>query len=108
MHWLLDRILLETGSRIEGKSRTEGTKPAAAGSMAEAAPASQAEAMAPWAKVEALDSVWFRLPSGNKDGGDLTYPIPLEDMRYQLHVYRRTGSATGDGETGERRVDADS
>ncbi|KAK3903093.1 hypothetical protein C8A05DRAFT_33173 [Staphylotrichum tortipilum] len=36
-----------------------------------------------WVKVESQDSVWFRLASGGLD-----YPIPLEDMRYQMHLYR--------------------
>lgn len=35
-----------------------------------------------WTKLESLDSVWFRLPEA------LDYPIPLEDMRYQMHLYR--------------------
>ncbi|KAJ9156649.1 25S rRNA (Uridine(2843)-N(3))-methyltransferase [Pleurostoma richardsiae] len=37
-----------------------------------------------WAKVESDDSVWFRLPDA------LRYPIPLENMRYQMHLYRAT------------------
>ena len=36
-----------------------------------------------WEKVYAQDSKWFRLPKG------LKYPIALEDMRYQVHLYRR-------------------
>lgn len=35
-----------------------------------------------WRKLESADSVWFRL------AGTLDYPIPLEDMRYQMHLYR--------------------
>lgn len=38
-----------------------------------------------WEKVESSDSVWFRL------GQELRYPIQLEDMRYQIHLYRRGG-----------------
>lgn len=41
---------------------------------------------AEWEKVESADSVWFRL------GQELRYPIPLEDMRYQMHLYRRCGA----------------
>lgn len=37
-----------------------------------------------WAKLESHESLWFRLPLG------LRYPIPLENMRYQLHLYRVT------------------
>ncbi|KUI74055.1 25S rRNA (uridine(2843)-N(3))-methyltransferase [Cytospora mali] len=38
-----------------------------------------------WEMVESQDSVWFRLSQG------LEYPIPLEDMRYQMHLYRASG-----------------
>ena len=36
-----------------------------------------------WEKLESQDSEWFRLPS------ELRYPVELEDMRYQMHLYRR-------------------
>ncbi|KAG6995444.1 25S rRNA (uridine(2843)-N(3))-methyltransferase [Physcia stellaris] len=36
-----------------------------------------------WEKLEENNSKWFRLP-------DLNYPIDLENMRYQMHLYRRT------------------
>lgn len=62
MHWLLDHTLLES---------------AAIGSSKNASAEHQ------WEKVESQDSEWFRLPSG------LRYPIELEDMRYQMHLYRR-------------------
>ena len=35
-----------------------------------------------WEKLESDDSIWFRLPEG------LSYPIALENMRYQMHLYR--------------------
>ncbi|KAH9906630.1 hypothetical protein F4778DRAFT_588298 [Xylariomycetidae sp. FL2044] len=35
-----------------------------------------------WEKLESHDSVWFRLADG------LRYPIELENMRYQMHLYR--------------------
>ncbi|MBE3046127.1 hypothetical protein IMZ48_27035 [Candidatus Bathyarchaeota archaeon] len=35
-----------------------------------------------WERVETCDSVWFRLAES------LRYPIALENMRYQLHLYR--------------------
>lgn len=38
-----------------------------------------------WEKIESEESVWFRLSQG------LEYPIPLEDMRYQMHLYRASG-----------------
>jgi 25S rRNA (uracil2843-N3)-methyltransferase len=59
MKWLLDHTLLDTE-----KSRGEETAPS-------------------WQKVVSEDSQWFRLPE------DLRYPISLENMRYQIHLYRR-------------------
>lgn len=35
-----------------------------------------------WERLESDESIWFRLPEG------LSYPIPLENMRYQRHLYR--------------------
>lgn len=37
-----------------------------------------------WEKLISNDSEWFRLPTG------LRYPLELENMRYQIHLYRRT------------------
>ena len=62
MQWLLDHTLLES---------------AAIGSSKNASRERQ------WGKLESKDSEWFRLPS------ELRYPIELEDMRYQMHLYRR-------------------
>lgn len=69
MGWLVDRILL--GGEGEGRPR--------------------------WEKVEERGSEWFRLPEGGggKAGGGLEYPIPLENMRYQLHLYRAVGEGGG-------------
>lgn len=58
MQWLLDKILLGTTT------------------------AKDADEDAEWEKVASADSVWFRL------GQELKYPIQLEDMRYQMHLYR--------------------
>ena len=62
MQWLLDRTLLDSaaGTAVQGK-----------------------EKVARWKKVEGIESRWFRLAKG------LMYPIDLEDMRYQLHLYRK-------------------
>ncbi|KAF2438343.1 hypothetical protein P171DRAFT_372009 [Karstenula rhodostoma CBS 690.94] len=38
-----------------------------------------------WEKVVEDEAKWFRLPGG------LRYPVELENMRYQLHLYRRCG-----------------
>ncbi|KAJ4306280.1 hypothetical protein N0V88_001079 [Collariella sp. IMI 366227] len=60
MIWLLDRVLLSTQNEPVNGRR--------------------------WKKVESQDSVWFRLAGG--EGGQLQYPIQLENMRYQMHLYR--------------------
>ncbi|OIW28529.1 hypothetical protein CONLIGDRAFT_381283 [Coniochaeta ligniaria NRRL 30616] len=52
MQWLMDKVL--SGDR-DGRS---------------------------WAKLEAEESVWFRLKQ------DMDYPIQLENMRHQVHVHR--------------------
>lgn len=36
-----------------------------------------------WEKLRDEESCWFRLPDG------LKYPLELENMRYQVHLYRR-------------------
>ncbi|KAK4154590.1 hypothetical protein C8A00DRAFT_42658 [Chaetomidium leptoderma] len=74
MQWLLDRILL---GGIDG-GRRQGRR---------------------WVKVESRDSVWFRLAGGaGGAGGVLEYPIGLENMRYQMHLYRVEGDAGDDGD----------
>lgn len=43
----------------------------------------ETEADAPrWTRLQTHDSLWFRLSD------QLSYPIPLENMRYQLHLYK--------------------
>lgn len=42
---------------------------------------------AAWIKLEDEDSLWFRIDA--KDREKLQYPLELENMRYQLHLYRR-------------------
>jgi 25S rRNA (uracil2843-N3)-methyltransferase len=59
MLWLLNHTLLET-QKSGGK-----------------------ETIANWTKVVSDESQWFRLHES------LRYPINLENMRYQLHLYRR-------------------
>ena len=62
MQWLLDHTLLESASIGSSKNASGEHQ---------------------WEKLESQDSEWFRLPS------ELRYPIELEDMRYQMHLYRR-------------------
>ncbi|KAJ4356817.1 uncharacterized protein N0V89_004854 [Didymosphaeria variabile] len=46
---------------------------------------SKAQDSPKWEKIKEEESKWFRLPD------TLRYPIELENMRYQLHLYRRCG-----------------
>ncbi|KAL9118684.1 MAG: hypothetical protein Q9187_004770 [Circinaria calcarea] len=62
MQWLLDHTLMDASKIGDGKDASQGNQ---------------------WEKVVSEDSKWFRLPQG------LKYPLDLEDMRYQLHLYRR-------------------
>lgn len=59
MQWLLDHTLLE----IAGQN---GSK---------------------WEKIENEESLWFRIDQGDRER--LKYPVELENMRYQLHLYRK-------------------
>ncbi|KAK1580390.1 uncharacterized protein LY79DRAFT_520874 [Colletotrichum navitas] len=58
MQWLIDHTLV---TKPEKEGVVEGCR---------------------WEKLESHDSVWFRLADS------LHYPIPLENMRYQMHLYR--------------------
>lgn len=60
MQWLLDHTLLNA-ARIERIKNAHQ-----------------------WEKLYSSDSTWFRHTP------DLIYPIALEDMRYQVHLYRRS------------------
>lgn len=60
MQWLLDHTLLDA-AKIESIENSHQ-----------------------WEKLYSSDSTWFRHSPG------LTYPIALEDMRYQVHLYRRS------------------
>ncbi|EUC44720.1 hypothetical protein COCMIDRAFT_97381 [Bipolaris oryzae ATCC 44560] len=63
MQWLLDHTLLDQAS----SNKNERGK----------------EEIASWEKVKEDDSRWFRLDDR------LRYPIELENMRMQMHLYRR-------------------
>lgn len=62
MQWLLDHTLLESAA-ISTSENTSVERQ--------------------WKKLESKESEWFRLSK------ELRYPVNLEDMRYQLHLYRR-------------------
>lgn len=61
MQWLLDHTLLEASAIGSSTNTTESGQ---------------------WEKLVSDESRWFRLPKG------LEYPVALENMRYQAHLYR--------------------
>jgi 25S rRNA (uracil2843-N3)-methyltransferase len=62
MQWLLDYMIVDEGRRK----------------------AQSLDASVPrWEKVKESDGVWFRVPI------ELKYGLELEDMRYQIHVYKQ-------------------
>ncbi|KAK4171569.1 hypothetical protein QBC36DRAFT_305177 [Triangularia setosa] len=63
MAWLLDKILSSVCPDTKPSEKTEGR--------------------IKWKKLESHESIWFRLPEG-----ELEYPIALENMRYQMHLYK--------------------
>jgi 25S rRNA (uracil2843-N3)-methyltransferase len=65
MKFLLDHTLLDTEkTKAEGDDRRR-------------------ESPASWVKLVSEDAKWFRIPE------ELRYSIPMENMRYQIHLYRR-------------------
>ena len=62
MQWLLNHTLIES-QKAKSTSNEKGSPS--------------------WVKEVSEDSKWFRMPES------LRYPIPLENMRYQIHLYRR-------------------
>lgn len=79
MQWLLDYTLLGSGT-----STNQSTNDDENGARQD-----EGGAAAKWEKLVGEESKWFRLPQG------LRYPIELENMRYQIHLYRRMGEGDG-------------
>ncbi|KAM3418750.1 hypothetical protein BST61_g4724 [Cercospora zeina] len=65
MQWLLDHTLLRTQQKR-----------------------GEEEIPAKWEKLVSDESRWFRLPQG------LEYRLELENMRYQIHLYRRSNEGS--------------
>lgn len=78
MQWLLDHTLLSSPSNHSRQKTEDNNVAQEGGDVGEAEPR--------WEKIESNDSVWFRVAEG------LRYPIPLENMRYQMHLYRACGN----------------
>lgn len=90
MQWLLDHTLLRQERRRDRGKRDvkgeeegegEGRKKEEREEEEEKKETDEPTPMI-WEKLESADSVWFRLAEG------LRYPIQLENMRYQMHLYR--------------------
>lgn len=65
MSWLIDHTLLEAEDSKQGPKGGKN------------------ESSASWVKIVSEEAKWFRIPE------ELRYPIPLENMRYQMHLYKR-------------------
>jgi len=85
MQWLADRTLLSSATEIGFSHPIGGLKDdESTGQKKERRNGDgRAKDTVKWEKVREESSIWFRLPEG------LTYPVELENMRYQLHLYRR-------------------
>ncbi|GAW16264.1 hypothetical protein ANO14919_056870 [Xylariales sp. No.14919] len=70
MQWLLDHTLVPPAPNPRQNKPGEGA----------------AKPEPKWERLESHDSVWFRVAEG------LRYPIALENMRYQMHLYRASRS----------------
>ncbi|KAL0936197.1 uncharacterized protein CTRU02_208412 [Colletotrichum truncatum] len=68
MSWLMDYTLMPRPKKKATDSIREG---------------GEEESTPAWEKVISEDSVWYRLQQ------DLEYPVSLENMRFQVHVFKR-------------------
>lgn len=89
MQWLLDRTLLKSATEVgfshpidgPGDDESVGTK------RERKATEGREKDIVKWKKLREEDSRWFRLPDR------LRYPLDLENMRYQLHLYQRIATS---------------
>ncbi|KAI1149386.1 hypothetical protein F4825DRAFT_430505 [Nemania diffusa] len=98
MQWLLEHtLLLEAPARRKASREDSNNNTTKNGKLEDRGPGSGAQQQktswekTSWEKVESHDSVWFRVAEG------LRYPIPLENMRYQMHLYRARRADEGPG-----------
>ena len=87
MSWLLDHTLLETAPRLLSHTfQVDDNSGEVSTTSVEDDKQYSGHFKDPpavWEKVVSDESRWFRLPTG------LRYPLELENMRYQIHLYRR-------------------
>lgn len=75
MQWLLDHTLLKSATEVNFSHPIDESF---AGK----------KHILKWEKLRGEESRWFRIPDG------LKYPLELENMRYQVHLYRRIARST--------------
>ncbi|KAK8021428.1 hypothetical protein PG990_006566 [Apiospora arundinis] len=68
MQWLMDHTLLTVDKKLPASSSTSPR--------------------CRWEKLESHDSIWFRMAA------ELRYPFQLENMRYQMHLYKAVITTT--------------
>jgi len=76
MKWLLDHVMI---GKQKKKKAVEGEEEEVVAVVEEEGE----KEIAAWEKVVEDDSRWWRI------GESLKYPIALENMRYQIHLYKR-------------------
>lgn len=85
MSWLVDHTLLRAGED-RARRKPEGEEEEAKTKDEKDKTEVKSEGCK-WEKVQENESVWFRLSD------ELKFPIQLENMRYQLHLYRAISAA---------------
>ncbi|KAI9725609.1 MAG: hypothetical protein M1828_002894 [Chrysothrix sp. TS-e1954] len=80
MAWLLEHALLHKATEAEVEIERE----AANRDSTASAQSTRCRTVEPvWQELRSSASVWWRQPQG------LKYPVQIENMRYQLHLYRK-------------------
>ncbi|KAI1273489.1 hypothetical protein F5Y07DRAFT_376617 [Xylaria sp. FL0933] len=92
--WLLDHTLIPPPSNPR-RQKSGGNADEDDGGDDDGAGNGVRSSSVKWEKLESHDSVWFRVAEG------LRYPIPLENMRYQMHLYRASISRGTEKREGE-------
>lgn len=86
MSWLVDHTLLRIGEKTRRQKTGDEENEGATGPAAQEKAGEDVQGCK-WEKLEENDSVWFRVADS------LRYPIQLENMRYQIHLYRAVSAA---------------
>ncbi|KAK7941150.1 uncharacterized protein PG986_013537 [Apiospora aurea] len=73
MQWLMDHTLLTVDKKQPQQQASSDSTPAR---------------RCRWEKLESHDSIWFRMAP------ELRYPFQLENMRYQMHLYKAVAITT--------------